>query len=52
MHLHCGFRAEFLTAEATDAQRTVDDRFLVLDDDSLRGADVTADAAADTHILL
>ena len=52
MHLHGGFRAEFLTAEAADASLSVNYRLFVFDHYRFCGADSGADSAADAHILL
>ena len=51
-HLHCALGAKLLTTEATDALFLIDDRLFLLYHDSLRRANVTADAATDASLFV
>lgn len=50
MHAHRAFGAEFLTAEAADADLFVDHGALIHDPDRVRRADVAAFAAANAGL--
>ena len=46
MHLHCALGAELLTAEAANTAFSIDNRFFILNNNRLRGADIAANSAA------
>ena len=52
LYLHCALGAELLTAEASDAELSVDNCLAVLDDDGFCGTDILTDAAADAKLFI
>ena len=52
MHLHCAYRTKFLTAEASDTQRSIYFRLAVFYNDSLGGAYSSALVATDAKLTL